>query len=63
MQLEDGVSGFLCESTEDYARKISYLFHNEEEAKTMGERGKEKVREEFLTPRLIADELRCLCSL
>ena len=63
MQLEDGVSGFLCESTEDYAHKISYLFRNEEEAKTMGERGKEKVREEFLTPRLIADELRFLCSL
>jgi trehalose synthase len=63
MQLEDGVSGFLCESTEDYARKISHLFRNEEEAKAMGERGKEKVREEFLTPRLIADELEALCSL
>ncbi len=63
MQLDDGVSGFLCESTEDYARKISYLFRNKEEAKAMGERGKEKVREEFLTPRLVTDELRCLCSL
>ena len=63
LQLEDGVSGFLCESTEDYVRKISYLFHNQEEARAMGKKGKERVREEFLTPRLIADELKVLCSL
>jgi len=63
MQLEDGVSGFLCETTEDYARKVSYLFRNAAEARAMGERGKERVRAEFLTPRLIADELRALCSL
>lgn len=63
MQLEDGVSGFLCDGTEDYARKISHLFRNEEEAKAMGERGKEKVKEEFLIPRMVADELRLLCSL
>ena len=63
LQLEDGVSGYLCESTEDYARKVSYLLRNQKEAAAMGERGKVKVREEFLTPRLIADELRCLSSL
>ena len=63
LQLEDGVSGFLCESNEDFAHKISYLFRSEEEAKIMGQRGKERVRDEFLIPRLVADELRCLCSL
>lgn len=63
MQIEDGVSGFLCQSTEDYARKVSYLLQNQEEARVMGERGREKVRERFLMPRLISDELRCLCSL
>jgi trehalose synthase len=63
LQLEDGVSGFLCESTEDYAGKINYLFRNQEQAKVMGQQGKTKVQEEFLIPRLIADELRCLCSL
>ena len=63
LQLEDGVSGFLCESNEDFAHKISYLFRSEEEAKAMGQRGKERVRDEFLIPRLVADELRCLCSL
>ena len=63
LQLEDGISGFLCESNEDFAHKISYLFRSEEEAKIMGQRGKERVRDEFLIPRLVADELRCLCSL
>jgi len=63
LQLEDGVSGFLCESNEDFAHKISYLFRSEEKAKAMGQRGKERVRDEFLIPRLVADELRCLCSL
>jgi trehalose synthase len=63
LQLEDGVSGYLCESTADYARKISYLFHNEEEARAMGGQGKKKVREEFLIPRLVTHELRLLCSL
>ena len=63
LQLDDGVSGFLCQSKEGYASKISYLFHNPEEAKAMAERGKAKVRENFLLPRLIADDLRCLCSL
>jgi len=63
LQLEDGVSGFLCQSNEDYARKISYLFGNKKEARAMGSRGKQRVREEFLIPRLVADELRTLCSL
>jgi trehalose synthase len=63
LQLEDGVSGFLCDSHEEYARRISYLFNNREEARSMGERGKARVREEFLMLRLIADELRCLCKL
>jgi trehalose synthase len=63
LQIEDSVSGFLCESTEDYAHRVSYLLQNRQEAQAMGERGKEKVREQFLMPRLIANELRCLCSL
>lgn len=63
LQLENGVSGFLCESNEEYASNISYLFRNQEEANAMGKKGKERVREEYLTPRLIADDLRALCSL
>jgi trehalose synthase len=63
MQLENGVSGFLCESIEEYASNISYLFRNQKEANAMGKKGKERVREEYLTPRLIADDLKALCSL
>jgi len=63
LQLEDAISGYLCDNTGDYARRIIDLFRNKEKAREMGERGREKVRAEFLTPRLIADELRFLCSL
>ena len=63
LQLEDGVNGFLCESNEDYASRIIHLFHNQEQAKIMGKRGKAKVTKEFLIPRMIIDELKCLCSL
>ena len=63
LQVENGVSGFLCESNEDYANRVRHLLKNQQEAKEMGERGRERVREQFLLPRLIADELRCLCSL
>ncbi len=63
LQLDDGVSGFLCETTEDYAQSVSYLLRNQDEARAMGERGGKKVREKFLIPRLVSDELRCLCSL
>ena len=63
LQLENSISGFLCESAEDYARRISYLLRNEEDAKAMGERGIERIRERFLTPRLVGDKLKFLCSL
>ncbi|MEE8472455.1 MAG: glycosyltransferase [Dehalococcoidia bacterium] len=63
LQLEDGVSGYLCDTVDEYASRISYLFRNRDEAHEMGKRGKQKVKDEFLTPRMIADELRLLCSL
>jgi trehalose synthase len=63
LQLEDGVSGYLCDSVDEYAARISHLFRNRDAARKMGKLGKQKVMDEFLTPRMIADELRVLCSL
>jgi len=63
MQLVDGVSGFLAENTEEYARRVRYLLLNSEEAGVMGERGRNDVKEKFLIPRLVADKLRLLASL
>jgi len=63
LQIDDGINGFLCKSNEEYASRVSQLLQNQENAEVMGKSGREKVREQFLMPRLIADELKCLCSL
>src|SRR5215211_8555169 len=54
LQLEDGVSGFLVSSTEECADRILWLLQHPEEAKALGARGREMVRERFLLTRLIA---------
>ncbi|MDP2935794.1 MAG: glycosyltransferase [Dehalococcoidia bacterium] len=63
LQLQDGVSGFLTETVEECADRILYLLRHPEEARLMGQRGRKWVRQRFLIPRLIADELRLLASL
>lgn len=63
LQLQDGVSGFLIETVEECADRILFLLRNPQEAKEMGQRGREWVRQRFLIPRLIRDELKLLASL
>lgn len=63
MQLEDGNSGFLIDSIEECAEKVLYLLEHRAEAKKMGQRGRQYVRSNFLTPRLLADEISLLNSL
>jgi trehalose synthase len=63
LQLEHGKSGFLIETTEECAERVIYLLRNPEEARQMGQWGKEFVRQRFLIPRLVADDLRLLRSL
>lgn len=63
LQMEDGIGGFLVDSTEQSIEKTLYLLKNPKEAKKMGLAGKERVRERFLTPRLVRDWLRLLSSL
>ena len=59
-QIQDGKTGFLVNSVEECASKIEYLVKNKEIAKEMGKLGKEDVREKFLLPRLLLDELRLI---
>jgi len=59
-QIEDGKTGFLVSSPEECAEKIVYLIQNKEEAHEMAKRGKEVVRQKFLLPRLLRDELRVI---
>jgi trehalose synthase len=58
MQFPAGYDDYLVESVEDCAAKILRLLENRELAERFGRAGQEKIRAEFLLPRLIRDELR-----
>ena len=63
MQLEDGDGGFLVDSVEECADRVLYLLQHPAEARRMGQRGRQYVRSNYLTPRLLHDELTLLRSL
>jgi trehalose synthase len=63
LQLREGAGGFLVDSVEECADRLVWLLRNRAEARTLGERGRELVRERFLLTRLIADELRLYARL
>ena len=64
-QIDDGRSGFLVEpqDNEGFAERIIHILQNPDEAKAVGEKGKEKVRKEFLITRLLSDYLDMLNSI
>jgi trehalose synthase len=64
LQVEDGENGYLVEprdipSTADRTRR---LLSDDELRRRFGERGRERVRERFLTPRLVGDYLSVLAD-
>ena len=63
LQMGDGVGGFLVDNTEECAEKTLHLLRHRDEARALGLAGRERVRQEFLITRLLADELRLLASL
>ncbi|HJX24019.1 MAG TPA: glycosyltransferase [Candidatus Bathyarchaeia archaeon] len=60
LQVINGSTGFLVDTTSEAAEKTIYLLKNQEEAKKMGENGKEHVFRNFLITRLLRDHLRLL---
>lgn len=58
LQIQDGETGFLVSSIEEATEKTRYLLQNREEAKQMGAKGKELVRDQFLSIREIEDHLK-----
>jgi len=58
-QIEDGSSGFLVEPKDNkgFAERIIHILKNPQEGKAVGQKGKEKVRKEFLITRLLSDHL------
>ena len=63
LQLQDGKSGYLIDSTDECANKVYKLLQNPKQARKMGLNGKRHIRSHFLSPRLLDDELTLLSSL
>jgi trehalose synthase len=63
MQFPDAFRDYLVEDVHECAEKTLKLLENSDERKRFGVAGQEKVRKEFLLPRLIRDELKLIRDL
>jgi trehalose synthase len=63
LQIQDGVGGFLADSVEECAERTLFLLTHSDEADQIARLGWAHVRDQFLTPRLLRDELRLVQSL
>jgi trehalose synthase len=63
MQMPEGVGGLLVDSVEECAAAMLKLLNDRELADHFGHSGRERVREHFLLPRLLMEELRLLTTL
>ena len=63
LQLADGAGGMLVDSVEECAQAIVALLRDPDHAAELGRRGRERVREHFLLPRLVLDELALIRDL
>ena len=63
LQMADGVGGALVESVDDCAAAIIELLSAPERARELGLQGRERVREHFLLPRLLLNEVQLMAEL
>ena len=63
LQLEDGKGGYLVNNIEECTEKVLYLLQHSAQAEKMGRTGRQFIRANFLTPRLLSDELTLLRNL
>lgn len=63
LQMADGSGGVLVDDVEGCARALVELLRNPDRARELGGSGKERVRRQFLTPRLVLDELELMRAL
>jgi len=63
LQVQQGETGFLVDSPEDCAQRALQFLREPELGKQLGRAGKEHVRRNFLTPRLLRDWLRIFSEL
>jgi trehalose synthase len=63
MQVGDGAGGLLIQTSEECVSAVRELLLNPDKAHELGQAGRERVRQHFLLPRLLLDELRLLKKL
>jgi trehalose synthase len=63
LQMADGVGGILVDSVEACAHALVALLQDESRREALGASGRERVREHFLLPRLLLDELTLMRAL
>jgi trehalose synthase len=63
LQMADGVGGELVDSIEECAQMLVSLLHDKQRARELGARGRERVREHFLLPRLVLNDLSLMRDL
>jgi len=63
LQIEDTVTGFLVSSVEQCAQRSLEVLRDPELGRSLGRRGKEHVRQHFLTPRYLRDYLKIFTEL
>jgi trehalose synthase len=63
LQIEDGVSGYLVDTVEECADRVAGILDDPGLGRALGRQGKERVRQEFLTPRLLRDWLKIFTEL
>lgn len=63
LQMADGAGGILVDGVEECASALVGLLRNPAKARELGARGRERVREHFLMPRLVLNDLRLMQEL
>lgn len=63
LQVIPGQTGYLASSSSECASAVSHLLQNPEEARLLGQQGREHIRENFLITRLLGDYLRLFLDL
>lgn len=63
LQMADGVGGLLVDSIEECARAMVSLLRDPARAKALGASGRERVRDHFLIPRLVLNDIALMRQL